>query len=205
MCSRNSWMSRYYIVYRCRALLKFHSDHAKCINNIGSYRCTCIPGYEPNLRHPNECVDRNECRDHPCHVSEECINIVGSYICKSRGQIYKQWSIIITCLGTTCGRGLKWSEYERRCKDIDECLENTHDCASNEKCKNTYKSYRCEPNVECEQGFSPDQYQRRCIGQYTSHSIRFKGINNRRKWMWDEYWHVWQWWNLYESLWWIYM
>ena len=35
----------------------------------------------------NECVDKDECLKNPCRSDQECVNIIGSYICKARGKI----------------------------------------------------------------------------------------------------------------------
>ena len=57
----------------------FHG--AKCINTIGSYRCSCGPGY----RDVNGvCKDINECALNGrflCGVDSECQNSEGSYRC----------------------------------------------------------------------------------------------------------------------------
>ncbi|XP_015774424.1 PREDICTED: fibrillin-2-like [Acropora digitifera] len=54
--------------------------NAQCTNTIGSYRCTCNPGYTGN---GNRCTDIDECTASPpaCHLYAQCTNTIGSYRC----------------------------------------------------------------------------------------------------------------------------
>ena len=51
-----------------------------CTNTIGSYLCSCNPGYMGNGR---TCVDINECllRADNCSINANCINNIGSFQC----------------------------------------------------------------------------------------------------------------------------
>ena len=55
-------------------------DH-NCTNTIGSYQCSCFPGYR--LVNGTKCVDKDECREgsHNCHINEACVNTNGSFFC----------------------------------------------------------------------------------------------------------------------------
>ncbi|XP_070272273.1 adhesion G protein-coupled receptor E5 isoform X2 [Myotis yumanensis] len=62
-----------------------------CLNNVGSYKCRCRPGWKPIPGSPNGpnntvCEDVNECTsgEHICHNSTQCNNTKGSYECRCR-------------------------------------------------------------------------------------------------------------------------
>ncbi|KAM3916013.1 uromodulin-like [Leptodactylus fuscus] len=50
-----------------------------CTNTIGSFNCSCPPGYE--YLESEGCVDINECLNHVCHPLAACTNDYGSYTC----------------------------------------------------------------------------------------------------------------------------
>ncbi|XP_065065335.1 neurogenic locus notch homolog protein 2-like [Rhopilema esculentum] len=86
-----------------------------CINTVGSFSCTCAPGWEGT-----DCqIDKNECLNNPCLNSGTCSNSVGSYSC-------------------TCTQG--WTGHDCQ-TDINECL--TSPCANGGTCSNTAGSYSC--------------------------------------------------------------
>ncbi|XP_067938385.1 fibrillin-1-like [Watersipora subatra] len=111
----------------------------QCVNNIGSYFCTCYSGFEPkNPSAPGkDCVDINECEtlEAPCGRNSHCVNGVGNYSCE-------------------CDSGFEWEQgpFIRHCVDIDECaLETKLICNVylNTECRNTYGSAECA----CKEGF----------------------------------------------------
>ncbi|CAG2123599.1 unnamed protein product, partial [Medioppia subpectinata] len=76
----------------------------KCINTVGSYRCThyCTPGYQPT-KYGNACEDIDECVEatHECTGMQICRNRPGNYICE-------------------CPLGYILNQ-NRDCEDINEC------------------------------------------------------------------------------------
>ncbi len=52
-----------------------------CTNTLGSYMCSCLPGYR--LTNRTECLDINECLEgiHGCHEHASCTNLIGSHLC----------------------------------------------------------------------------------------------------------------------------
>ena len=60
-----------------------------CNNEMGSYKCECMPGFEPKLNGSVKiCVDKNECESNvnntcPSETSQ-CINTIGSFQCKCK-------------------------------------------------------------------------------------------------------------------------
>ncbi|KAA0706078.1 Fibrillin-2 Fibrillin-2 C-terminal peptide [Triplophysa tibetana] len=91
-----------------------------CVNTEGRYRCECYSGFRLD---GNICRDVDECEDARQCPHQECVNTVGSYMCRS------------------CGPG--FGLVNRKCKDIDECLQFPKACG-NYRCVNTEGSYRCE-------------------------------------------------------------
>ncbi|MBU1218553.1 hypothetical protein KKF34_04020 [Myxococcota bacterium] len=102
--------------------------NASCINNTGSFTCTCNPGYSGD---GYTCVDVNECDlgTDNCSANATCINTPGSFTC--------------TCNSGYTGNGVI-------CSDINECTENTDNCSPNATCTNTVGSFTCA----CNPGYS---------------------------------------------------
>ena len=100
----------------------------ECINNIGSYVCECLPGFE---RIKGECIDIDECSSISCGKNEKCTNSLGSYEC-------------------VCQTGFERNSAQS-CEDFDEC--STNPCSQNENCENSYGSYMCP----CMIGYERDE------------------------------------------------
>ena len=96
-------------------------SNAKCVNVIGTYKCTCLPGYEGDGR---SCTDVNECsiRKHNCSTDSLCNNTIGSYTC-------------------TCRDGFQGNGFS--CNDIDECKKDVHDCSPHASCTNAIGGHNC--------------------------------------------------------------
>lgn len=115
--------------------------NSNCSNFVGSYSCTCQPGFVSNgstCEDEDECVTRNACPEHAT-----CHNTLGSYYC-------------------TCNAGLEFSGggpmfqgLEESCEDVDECSRNSTLCGPSFICINTLGSYSCS----CPAGFSLSTFQ----------------------------------------------
>lgn len=134
-------------------LTKCHAS-SKCVNTIGSYECKCDEGFFNTgtdcegkkkkfflflifFLDINECIDQgkeNEC----LKLNSYCINTPGSYKCN-------------------CFNGLRKSS-SSECVDIDECIENKHNCNGNSNCVNLFAGFKCQ----CADGFKWSDTRHQC-------------------------------------------
>ncbi|XP_068736606.1 fibrillin-2-like isoform X1 [Montipora capricornis] len=117
-------------VNECTASSPVCHVNATCNNTLGSYRCTCKPGYAGDGK---TCKDFDECSASlsVCHVNALCSNIFGSYHC--------------ACKLGYAGDG-------KTCKDLNECNSSPTPCHSKAKCTNNEGSYLCS----CDAGYTGD-------------------------------------------------
>ena len=110
-----------------------------CVNQIGSFECTCASGYHRNTIADNKtalCQDTNEClSQNDCQ--QECLNLPGSYRC-------------------ACQKGFTLVDDGVSCQDQDECLVENGGCS--DICRNTEGSYLCE----CPKGYRLSTDSRNC-------------------------------------------
>ena len=100
-----------------------------CVNTpyIGTYECQCNEGYKGDgyqCENIDECTERV---DYVCGTHSTCIDNVGSFKC-------------------VCDTGFAGNI---TCRDIDECVDETHNCAGDAVCVNNEGSFTCT----CATGF----------------------------------------------------
>ncbi|XP_028400186.1 LOW QUALITY PROTEIN: mucin-like protein [Dendronephthya gigantea] len=97
-----------------------------CNNTVGSFKCFCYVGYQLQ-NDMKSCADIDECDLNEC--AHGCNNTQGSFNC-------------------FCRDGYKL-ENVKSCTDIDECLEEIHNCndsGNGEICRNILNGFVCECN-----------------------------------------------------------
>ncbi|XP_042348440.1 fibulin-2-like [Plectropomus leopardus] len=116
-----------------------------CTSVGGRPQCSCFPGFSLTSD-GHSCEDINECLSmRACQLNERCLNTAGSYICQR----------LITCPpGYQINNDI--------CEDINECVQQSHNCGLGFECVNTEGSFRCNPKPRCPVGFNQDA-QGNCI------------------------------------------
>uniref|UniRef100_A0A8C0IT14 Growth arrest specific 6 n=1 Tax=Chelonoidis abingdonii TaxID=106734 RepID=A0A8C0IT14_CHEAB len=90
-----------------------------CLNNPGSYRCSCYSGYA--LKNDKICEDIDECTVSIGICGEaRCKNLISSYAC-------------------LCDTGYKYDNLSKSCLDVNECEEKLCE----QTCVNSPGSYTC--------------------------------------------------------------
>ncbi|EDL38262.1 EGF-like module containing, mucin-like, hormone receptor-like sequence 1, isoform CRA_d, partial [Mus musculus] len=128
--------------------------YSNCSNSVGSYSCTCQPGFVLN---GSICEDIDECDD-TCPLNSSCTNTIGSYFC--------------TCHpGFASSNGqLNFKDLEVTCEDIDECTQDPLQCGLNSVCTNVPGSYICG----CLPDFQMDPEGSQGYGNFNCKRILFK-------------------------------
>ena len=124
-----------------RSIGRACEENENCLDNIGSYSCSCKNGY--NRGEDGLCHDINECNgDHGCGTGTHCINKIPSEL--------NSWSThVCNCL----------AGYERvdefTCSDIQECDLNDFTCGDNAVCVNQFDVTVAtfDANCQCDDGF----------------------------------------------------
>ncbi|XP_052048039.1 adhesion G protein-coupled receptor E1 isoform X1 [Apodemus sylvaticus] len=114
--------------------------YANCSNSVGSYSCTCQPGFVLN---GSTCEDEDECVHSVCPEHATCHNTLGSYYCVCDSGL------------ESSGGGPTFQGLEESCEDVDECSRNSSLCGPTFICINTLGSYSCS----CPPGFSLSTFQ----------------------------------------------
>ncbi|KAK7496217.1 hypothetical protein BaRGS_00012627 [Batillaria attramentaria] len=120
----------------CPVGFRFDSVAGEC------QRIQCRRGLRPNRA--GTCTDINECTEntHRCLRHQRCINVVGSYRCRSL---------------VNCPPGYEPTS-NNGCQDVNECTAGTHRCGADQECVNRQGSYFCQ----CPRGFRHDA-SGRCV------------------------------------------
>lgn len=98
-----------------------------CIN----HRCKCSQGF---IASPDKCLDIDECDDHPCHPTAECINLQGSYKCSCPTGTAGD-PVVLGCL------------LPHRCDSNTNCPESLACVQHN--CTDPCSRVDCGPNTVC--------------------------------------------------------
>ncbi|XP_032377048.1 fibulin-2 isoform X1 [Etheostoma spectabile] len=116
-----------------------------CTSVGGRPQCSCFSGFSL-MADGRSCEDINECLStSACQLNERCVNTAGNYICQRL---------------ITCPPGYQISN--DICEDINECVQQSHNCGFGFECVNTEGSFRCNPKPRCHGGFIQD-VQGNCI------------------------------------------
>ncbi|XP_048727085.2 uncharacterized protein LOC125645542 [Ostrea edulis] len=145
-------------------------DHVICLNTPGSFRCQCITGFQNSTG--GVCEDIDECQD-PLACHQKCTNFDGNYTCSCKDGYElintKDCKDVDECKRAQCHQcsnrpgGFTCSCYEGyrlnattqdKCYNIDECVENIHNCSQQANCTDTVGRFACS----CFNGFEGDGY-----------------------------------------------
>ncbi|CAH0390731.1 unnamed protein product [Bemisia tabaci] len=128
---------------------------AHCTNTLGSFHCSCFPGYTGNGFY---CQDIDECANPAiasrCVANAECCNLPAHFLCKCRpgfeGDGEVECRDIDECLQpNACGINT--------CVDLNEC-EYKGACGLGALCTNLPGGHHCE----CPRGYEGDAYRGVC-------------------------------------------
>nr|XP_032815639.1 fibrillin-1-like [Petromyzon marinus] len=103
-------------------LLKTAGCDTGCVNDVGTYYCSCnSSSYRQGSRN-SSCADVNECQLYPGFCEVNCTNTLGSFKC-------------------SCKAGFTVAQDGHSCIDVDECAAGLSGCA--QFCVNTFGSFSC--------------------------------------------------------------
>ncbi|RWS06926.1 fibulin-5-like isoform X2, partial [Dinothrombium tinctorium] len=145
-------------------------ENTQCRNLQGTYECSatiknnfCPIGYRRSST-SGLCEDIDECSEgkHECPLDTKCQNEQGYYICSK--------TIVRTLDKIACPRGYRYNMNSKRCEDIDECAEGSHNCPANLNCINRMGYFECyakivksvERVIYCASGFRYNSEKGRC-------------------------------------------
>ncbi|CAI5675112.1 unnamed protein product [Oreochromis niloticus] len=92
----------------CSTCIDICGPDCNCSNTIGSYLCTCIPGYRINnpafiASYDNPCRDIDECTETPgiCGEMTVCTNVPGTFYCSCPDGLFPTTGIVAWILNVT--------------------------------------------------------------------------------------------------------
>ncbi|KAK6969982.1 fibrillin-3, partial [Biomphalaria glabrata] len=155
-------------------------EHSDCENNVGSYTCTCLPGYRLDPKNSSLCKDVDECAEKTHSCQQVCENIEGGFncsclpgnvlaedrktcqrddknaaLCSAKGcnQVCMVVDGVASC---GCNTGYTNSS-DTLCTDINECSLVNKPCS--QSCQNTDGGFLCS----CYPGYKLDEDKVACI------------------------------------------
>uniref|UniRef100_A0A2C9LNB0 EGF-like domain-containing protein n=1 Tax=Biomphalaria glabrata TaxID=6526 RepID=A0A2C9LNB0_BIOGL len=163
-------------------------EHSDCENNVGSYTCTCLPGYRLDPKNSSLCKDVDECAEKTHSCQQVCENTEGGFncsclpgnvlaedrktcqrddknaaLCSAKGcnQVCMVVDGVASC---GCNTGYTNSS-DTLCTDINECSLVNKPCS--QSCKNTDGGFLCS----CYPGYKLDEDKVACIGMYQHYNL----------------------------------
>ncbi|XP_005387035.1 PREDICTED: fibulin-2 isoform X2 [Chinchilla lanigera] len=136
-----------------------------CINTVGSYRCTCFPGFalqddghtcRPDRTAPQPGATRESAPGPgPAQAAPNTIPLPlpQPNTCKDNGPCRQVCSVIGGSAMCSCFPGYAIMADGVSCEDINECVTDLHTCSRGEHCVNTLGSFRCYKALTCEPGY----------------------------------------------------
>ena len=142
------------------------SINSRCVDLPGEYKCICEAGWTGD---GHNCTDINECKlnRHSCCENERCVNKEGNYSCECKdGWQEREHSSSPTALARCT------SSINVRCVDVDECVEEIHNCSTfngqaNAVCTNTLGGFLCT----CQRGWQGDGFYCSDIDECVNSSV----------------------------------
>lgn len=112
--------------------------------------------------------EMTSCGDHDCSHKCEMRNGLPTCVCGERFHLAIDEKTCVTGIAEpitqdNCDEGFRM-DYAGDCEDIDECVEATHSCQESEICVNTFGSFVCEFDEDCEEGFNFSKDTKKCEG-----------------------------------------
>ena len=129
--------------------LTYCGSNTECINTVGSFTCTCKPGFH-DFQPLDGCIDIDECAtgDTNCGENTDCWNTVGSFLCGCK-------------IGFT-------GDQTKGCSDIDECSDPDWN-----SCKKEYSfELSDKSNLNCD-----SKLEERNLNDGAFHKFRFSVIS----------------------------
>ncbi|KAK3699928.1 hypothetical protein QZH41_016595, partial [Actinostola sp. cb2023] len=174
----NNWIKKetWYDIKDKNECLGSHSCEQRCVNTIGSYKCTCKKGF--TKQGFNKCINVDECAGKPCKENTDCNDNIGSYQCTckdgfKRRDFFSCEDIneclhsnqcdfkVASCVNHVGGYSCKCRAGFKRsttygCTDVDECRDGSHKCVTGTStCWNLIGDYQCKCKVGYHQGQDP--------------------------------------------------